>query len=935
MAAKKKTHLVPTWTTACKDWTKRIAARKPLAPCPPLFQDEADLGLSYFDELYMVDLGRKDDGSFHTFGEVSPPWVRDFVGALFGCYCDIPDHPMRGRRLMKEFFMLISKKNSKALALDTPIPTPAGWTTMGEIQVGDTVYGADGKPCKVVATSPVYHDHDCYKIGFSNGESVVADAGHLWLTKALADKPGSGKGNGGDLSPRKLRVRTTEEIAKTLRRGYDNAANHSMPMPSAIEGCEITLPVSPYTLGAWLGDGHTGQARITTMDNEVLDAIRAEGWPVRFSSNNGSKASTYSINTGDRSKANRDAGLASNLRKIDVLENKHIPEIYMRASFEQRLALLQGLMDTDGTINIGGGCISYTGVNLELVKGVSELLSTFGVKNTVTEFATKTGFAYRVQYFVTRDELPVFKIKRKLDRMRVSDPKKNNARSKTVQFTSAELVPSVPVKCIMVDSHDHQFLFGRSMLPTHNSTIAAGIMLTALLQNWRDEAEFIILSPTKEIADNSFKPMAAAIENDPELSALLKVQSHIRTITHKTTKATIKVVAADSATVSGKKAVGVLIDELHEFGKIANAGKIFTEATGGLMSRPEGFIIYLTTQSSDPPAGVFKEKLDYARKVRDGIIDDPQFYPIIYEFPPEMLADEENKPYLKPENFYMTNPNLGYSVDEAYLVRKIQQAQDVSQKELQDVLAKHLNIQVGIQLADDNWPGAAVWLKTKAQPVSLAYLLAHSEVVTMGVDGGGLDDLFGLCALGRERGGHRLFAWFHAFAHSVVLDRRKEIAPRLLDFEKQGDLTTVEMVGEDAKRIAEYAKQVDDSGLLFGIGFDPNSLGGLLGDLEDAGISEEKCFRVNQGWKLAASIMGTERKLAACDIIHNHSSMMKWCVGNAKVELKGNAKVITKQKSGTAKIDPLMAMFNAMELMLTNPPAQYVDWDFSTMELIG
>lgn len=570
----------PAWTTACKDWTSRIRSRKPLTPCPPLFQDEADLGLSYFDELYMVDLGRKDDGSFHTFGEVSPQWVRDFVGAVFGCYCDIPDHPQRGRRLIKEFFMLISKKNSK-------------------------------------------------------------------------------------------------------------------------------------------------------------------------------------------------------------------------------------------------------------------------------------------------------------------------------------------------------------------STIAAGIMLTALLQNWRDEAEFIILSPTKEIADNSFKPMAAAIENDPELSALLKVQSHIRTITHKTTKATIKVVAADSATVSGKKAVGVLIDELHEFGKIANAGKIFTEATGGLMSRPEGFIIYLTTQSSDPPAGVFKEKLDYARKVRDGIIDDPQFYPIIYEFPPEMLADEENKPYLKPENFYMTNPNLGYSVDEEYLVRKIQQAQDVSPKELQDVLAKHLNIQVGIQLADDNWPGAAVWLKTKAQPVTLAYLLAHSEVVAMGVDGGGLDDLFGLCALGRERGGHRLFAWFHAFAHSVVLDRRKEIAPRLLDFEKQGDLTTVEMVGDDAKRIAEYVKQVDDSGLLFGIGFDPNSLGGLLSDLEDVGISEEKCFRVNQGWKLAASIMGTERKLAACDIIHNHSSMMKWCVGNAKVELKGNAKVITKQKSGTAKIDPLMAMFNAMELMLTNPPAQYVDWDFSTMELIG
>lgn len=569
----------PEWSTSCKDWRKRIVARETLTPCPPLFPDQAEEGLSYFDQLKMVDLGRGDDGEYPTFGEVSPPWVREFVGGVFGCYCDEEGNPLRGRRLIKDFFLLISKKNSK-------------------------------------------------------------------------------------------------------------------------------------------------------------------------------------------------------------------------------------------------------------------------------------------------------------------------------------------------------------------STIAAGIMLTALLLNWRDEAEFIILSPTKEVADNSFKPMAAAIKADPELEELLLVQTHIRTITHRATNATIKVVAADSATVSGKKAVGVLIDELHEFGKIANAAQIFTEATGGLMSRPEGFVIYLTTQSSEPPAGVFKEKLDYARSVRNGEINDPEFYPVIYEFPEKYLRDEDQL-YLKPENFYITNPNLGYSVDEPYLIRKIKQAENTSAKELQDVLAKHLNIQVGMNLHNDAWPGARVWLKAGTAPATVDDILARCEVVVAGVDGGGLDDLYGLNVMGRERGTGCWLSWEHAYVVRDVLELRKDIAPRLLDFQKEGDLTIVDVIGEDTTKITEIMLKLEASGLLFGIGFDPNALGGLLSELEDAGIPADKCIRVNTGWKLAASIKTAERKIGEKVIKHAHRPMTTWCVSNAKCEVKGNAVVITKQKSGTAKIDPLMAFFNSINLMMENPPSQYVDPNFGQMVMLG
>ena len=943
----------PQWTTACPDWERRIVARMSLSPCDPLFPDEAKDGLEVFGALAMVDLGRKPDDSFYTFAEVCAPWTNDFVSAVFGSYCGQSGHPLEGRRLIKEFFLLISKKNAKALALDTPIPTPSGWTTMGEVKVGDRVYGADGKPCRVTATSEVYTDHKCYRLGFSNGESVVADAGHLWVTRALADSPGAFGVAGGDLSSRKVRTRTTQEIADTLTRPHDGARNHSMSMPAPLIGRKAKLPVAPYTLGAWLGDGHSASAKITLHadDEEILAAIREDGWPVRYASNNGSSANTYALSDDDRSQSARNCSLAAKLRACGVLNAKHIPEVYLRASLEQRLALLQGLMDTDGTINKTGRVLSFCNTNDAISRGFSELLATFGIKHSVTRREN----AWVVQFMAFRDEVPCFRLARKLSRMRYRE--RSTARSSSVQFVSAEEVPSVPVKCIMVDSHDHQFLFGRTMLPTHNSTIAAGIMLTALVRNWRDEAEFLILSPTKEIADNSFKPIAAAIRADEELDALLQVQDHIRTITHRVTKATLKVVAADSQTVSGKKAVGILVDELHEFGKVPSAGTMLTEATGGLMSRPEGFVIYLTTQSSEPPAGVFKEKLAYARGVRDGKINDPAFYPILYEFPDSYL--KSGKP-IEPAHYYITNPNMGRSVDEPTLIRLLAQAEQVSKAELQDKNAKHLNIEVGLRAANDNWAGADLWEGAALwREPSLTALLQLSEVVCVGVDGGGLDDLLGMCVLGRSREQYatwipphedpetgemkpgymamrnRWYAWFRAWAHPIVLDRRKEIAPRLLDFSKQKELVVVEEMGQDAEQMAKIIKRIFDAGLLDKVGYDPNGIAALVDANLQVGLPEDKMVTVNQGWRLAAAITATERKLSEAGLHHGGSGLMNWCVGNAKVKLAGNSKVITKQISGSAKIDPLMALFNAVALMSLNPPAAYSTQDFSNMLIAG
>ncbi len=455
-------------------------------------------------------------------------------------------------------------------------------------------------------------------------------------------------------------------------------------------------------------------------------------------------------------------------------------------------------------------------------------------------------------------------------------------------------------------------------IPKKNSksTIAAGIMLTALIRNWRLSAEFIILAPTKEIADNSFIPAKDMVNNDDELKALLHVQPHLRLITHRETGATLKVVAADSDVVGGKKAVGVLIDEAWLFGKNPKAADMIREATGGLLSRPEGFIIWLTTQSNEPPAGVFRSKLNYARGVRDGRIDDNRFLPIIYEFSQEMIKSGEAR---KPENFHLVNPNIDYSVDRPTLERLFMQAELDGEAELRGFLAKHLNIEIGLALMSDAWVGAEFWEQQGATWLNLDEILTRCEVIDVGGDGGGLDDLLGLAVMGREAGTRRWFHWAHAWAHPSVLDRRKSEAPRLRDLEKAGDITIVERIGDDVEQFAAIVARVNDTGLLDKVGLDPAGIGAVLDALADAGVEEDKIVGISQGWKLTGAIKTTERKLAEGTLLHCGQPLMAWSCGNAKGVPSANAFLITKQASGTAKIDPLMATFNAVSLLSLNP----------------
>jgi len=470
------------------------------------------------------------------------------------------------------------------------------------------------------------------------------------------------------------------------------------------------------------------------------------------------------------------------------------------------------------------------------------------------------------------------------------------------------------------------------LVPKKNgkTSTAAAVMVEALILNRRPEAEFILVAPTKEVADISFRQAAGTIRADPELSKLFHTQNHVKTIQHLRNGATLKVKAADTDVVTGGKQVGTLIDELHVLSSKSEAADILTELRGSLAARPDGFLITITTQSKDPPAGVFKDELAKARAVRDGELRLP-ILPVLYEPPPQIAKIEQMR---ERKNWGIVNPNLGRSVSEKFLTEQLAAADKSGIHSLALFASQHFNIEVGVGLHTDAWVGAEYWEQCADPTLTLDSLLARSDVAVVGVDGGGVADLFGLAVLGRERSDEdirfrRWFLWTHSWAHKSVLTRYPEISPRLQDFAAVGELTLYDDMDDDLADIVETIGKVKDSGLLSQIGMDAHGIGTLVDALRDADIETreegmEIIKSIPQGYKMMSAIKTAERKLVAGTLIHGGQSIMNWCVGNAKVEPKGNAVMITKQISGYAKIDPLMAMFDAVAIMSMNPAPAHV-----------
>ncbi|WP_222943067.1 terminase TerL endonuclease subunit [Stenotrophomonas maltophilia] len=471
-----------------------------------------------------------------------------------------------------------------------------------------------------------------------------------------------------------------------------------------------------------------------------------------------------------------------------------------------------------------------------------------------------------------------------------------------------------------------------ALVPKKNAKTTFGAlgMVTATLMNQRPRATFLMTAPVQDTAQLAFDAAAGAIELDPVLDAKFHIRHHLKTIIHRETKASLEIMTFDPAVLTGVKVSGgALIDELHVCAKKAKAAQALRQIRGGMVPYPEAFLWFITTQSDEQPVGVFADELQKARDIRDGKRVG-KMLPVLFEFPQE-IQESKDQQWKDPQLWPLLNPNIGRAMTLERMVEEFDDAVGTSEAELRSWASQHLNVQIGVALHQGSWAGAEYWEQQANKKLKLAHMLKVCEVMTAGIDGGGLDDLLGLSFCGRHRYTKRKMLVSFAFAHPKAVERRKSEQERYAGFIKDGSMFVGGMEDEgatDLRDMARMVKLVEDAGLLSGIGVDPSGLGTVLDALAAEQIDPDLIIGIRQGWQLTGTCKVFERWLSDGLLEHDGSRLMDWCVGNAKVEASKNALYVTKAASGTGKIDPLMAAMNAVELMSRNPEAKGTmdDW---------
>lgn len=881
---------------ACK-WVK-LAAKRQISD---LQKYSGPRSTYVFDETEASRVCKFIELLTHTKGELAgtriklEPWQVFILSTAFGWR-----RRSDGGRRFRRVYIEVPRGNGKALALDTEIPTPSGFRLMKDLKAGDYVFGTDGKPCKIVATTDVMTDRPCYEVEFSTGEVIVADACHQWVTDSRRDRDRL-KGRGGKHAGPKPSVKTTEEIARTLWCRDDR--NHRVKLAAPFDVPERLLPIHPYMLGLWLGDGVSTAARFTCdeKDVETIDRIRGMGYPVHKVK--GSCA--WSISDGR--KGVRASTFQNQLRHLGLIGNKHIPSEYLFASREQRLELLRGLMDTDGFISKGQGQCEFVQKNKQIAYDVYALIASLGMRPRIMEkeaaIAGKScGVVYRVLFHAYKD-VPVFKLARKLERMRERPAQRSLQDYR--QIVRCDKIESVPVRCIEVDSPDHCYLATRGFIQTHNSSLSSGVALYCLLADREPGAEVYSFATTRDQAKIVFGDAKVMAEHNAPLRSQFGLQVLANALYVPTTNSTFQAKSAEGSTLDGLNTHLAVIDELH-----AHKTRAVYDVVETSLGKRRSSLLWCITTAGFDTSGICYEVRTMSTKVLEGTVSDETQFAIIYTI-------DEGDDWTTLDALEKANPNWGVSVRPEMITSLLKKAKALPSA-INNFLTKHLNVWCS---ASSAWMDMPAW---DANEVDAERSFYEGMPCYIGLDIGAKNDVTAKVLLFPYGNGYMTFADF--YLPEATVERSTNSQYR--GWVEEGWITQSGGAMTDLSRIEEDIREDLSRYDVKGIAFDPWNALQLATSLSADGAPMIEYRNTVQNF--SDPMKSLEALTQDKRISHDGNPVLRWMMSNVVAKLDAKDNIFPRKERYENKIDGVVALIMALGIATSgegevNPFADIAD----------
>lgn len=786
-------------------------------------------------------------------------------------------------RKYQDVLLVEARKNGKDLALDTPIPTPSGWTTMGKLQPGDMVFSQSGSPSRVLAVSPVYQHNDCYEVTFEDGERIIAGSGHLWTVTVK--------------KPKGVYVtRTTAELSRNYKHercdGKGIEYRYRVPMQRPLKLSHKALPIHPYILGYWLGNGDSDSARITCHKRD-LPALSQQfdrcGYPVK----------SIQEQRGQCVRACLD-GLQKKLRATGLLNHKIIPAEYLRGSLGQRMALVQGLMDSDGYCSKAGQC-EFCQRDESLTKQVSELLSSLGIKHTIIEKGIelngKLHHAFYTRFYCSQEN-PCFRLERKRSRLK----KKPAERMKAKSIVSIQPIGSVPTKCIAIDDPTHLYLAGLRMTATHNSPLAAATSLAEWVcgpmggnilygSNDFDQSD-ILFQCANDMREESPKLARCTHKNQKGIFWGNQKQKHARGKFSRQNKGTIKKLSARQSAKEGKNISIGVVDEVHEM----QDNTLVMPIRQALSTQDEPLYIEITTEGFTD-GGYLDERMALAKQVLMGEAEMPRWLIFLYQ------QDTEEEIFQDERSWYKANPGMGTIKKWSFMRQMVDEAR-TNRKTRAFVLAKDFNIKQNT---------AAAWLEsaTIENPRTFAPEELDGQYYIGSLDFAETTDLCSAKALfvdpwTRQKKTLSMYFVPEIKAEALGTENGDALNPEQKDYRewaREGLVTICPGTEVDAKMVADwFLKLYDDYHVIpFKIGYDnwhakdfKKYIGEYFGD--------EVLERIIMDYlSLSNPMSALESDLRRKVLNYNDNPIDKWCLANTAFKVNNLGMMMPVKVYGQSK----------------------------------